>query len=45
MEKQLVSWLKAAESDIGPVESSMTCLVFMMESATARGHDRADMKE
>ena len=29
-EKQLLSLLKAADSDTGPVESSMTCRVFIV---------------
>lgn len=29
-EKQLLSLLKATDSDTGPVESSITCLVFML---------------
>lgn len=42
-EKQVVSVLNAAESETGPVESSITCLVFMVGRAIARGHDRGEV--
>lgn len=40
-EKQLLSLLKAADSEHGPVDSSMTWRVFMIAAHDVGGEDRA----
>ncbi len=44
-EKQLASWLKAADKEMGPAESSITGLVFILELGYAPVHAEKDVAE